>query len=202
MIRLSSASATRALNTKTPATTPAFGGSTAWPRAQGLLQPDKAYHGLVGVNGALAPAAHPLLEPMTHMNLSGSRSRRWHASSRSRPTRSSPSHDELDLSPGEMKLKKAGHRGYNGLKDMKPSLAPATSGVCARHRPPWTQGRGCGYVLRKPPLAERQAVEDCIEKSYAAELMLLRGDMDKASPRSTPSLSGPSRRWSQPRRLR
>jgi PTH1 family peptidyl-tRNA hydrolase len=37
-----------------------------------------------------------------------------------------------------------------------------------------------GYVLRKPPLAERQAIEDCIEKSYGAFELMLKGEMDKA----------------------
>jgi PTH1 family peptidyl-tRNA hydrolase len=81
-----------------------------------------------------------------------------------------------------MKFKKGGgDGGHNGLRDMRAQLG---SGDFWRLRlgigHPGHKDEVAGYVLRKPPLAERQAVEDCIEKSYAAVELMLRGDMDKA----------------------
>jgi len=37
------------------------------------------------------------------------------------------------------------------------------------------------YVLRKPPAAEREAVEDCIWRSMKALEPLLRGEMEAAA---------------------
>ena len=74
-------------------------------------------------------------------------------------------HDELDLPPGEMKLKKGGGTGATtASRTCKPSLAPATSGVCASASATRGKDEVVGYVLRKPPLAERQAVEDCASR--------------------------------------
>jgi PTH1 family peptidyl-tRNA hydrolase len=110
-------------------------------------------------------------------------------------------HDELDLPPGEMKFKKGGgNGGHNGLKDMQAQLG---SGDFWRLRlgigHPGHKAEVAGYVLRKPPLAERQAVEDCIEKSYGAVELMLRGEMDKAlakihakPPRPKPPKPAPS----------
>ena len=155
--------------------------------ARGLkvsLQPDKAYHGLVArVNGAPG-ASGPiwLLEPMTYMNLSGKSVAALARFFKIAPDEILAIHDELDLPPGEMKLKKGGGTGgHNGLKDMQAQLG---TGDFWRLRlgigHPGHKDEVAGYVLRKPPLAERQAVEDCIEKSYAAVELMLRGDMDKA----------------------
>ena len=36
------------------------------------------------------------------------------------------------------------------------------------------------YVLRRPPIAERQLIEDCIQKSMEAVPQMLSGQLDKA----------------------
>jgi peptidyl-tRNA hydrolase, PTH1 family len=68
--------------------------------------PERSYHGLVArVNRPAGPGvaarADDLHEP------SGSRWRRWRASSRS-PAQILVVHDELDLQPGQAKLKRGG----------------------------------------------------------------------------------------------
>src|SRR5437868_711866 len=99
--------------------------------ARGLkvsLQPDKAYHGLVArVNNA--PGADPangplwLLQPMTYMNLSGKSVAALARFFKIAPEEILAIHDELDLSPGEMKFKKGGgDGGHNGLRDMRAQL--------------------------------------------------------------------------------
>lgn len=155
--------------------------------ARGLkvsMQPDKAYHGLVARVSSAPGASGPiwLLEPMTYMNLSGKSVAALARFFKIAPDEILVIHDELDLAPGEMKLKKGGGTGgHNGLKDMQAQLG---SGDFWRLRlgigHPGHKDEVASYVLRKPPLAERQAVEDCIEKSYAALELMLRGDMDKA----------------------
>jgi len=91
-------------------------------------------------------------------------------------------HDELDLEPGQMKIKQGGSAaGHNGLKDMQAQLgSPNFWRLRLGIGHPGHKGEVAGYVLRKPPLAERQAVEDCIAKSMDAVEHLLKGEMDKA----------------------
>ena len=155
--------------------------------ARGLkvtLTPDKAYHGLVARANHAPGASGPiwLLQPMTYMNLSGKSVAALARFFKIAPEEILAIHDELDLPPGEMKFKKGGgNGGHNGLKDMQAQLG---SGEFWRLRlgigHPGHKAEVANYVLRKPPLAERQAVEDCIEKSYGAVELMLRGEMDKA----------------------
>ncbi|MDM4766390.1 aminoacyl-tRNA hydrolase [Pelomonas sp. SE-A7] len=155
--------------------------------ARGLgcsLQVDRSYHGLVArVNNAPgAPGPIWLLEPMTYMNLSGKSVAALARFFKIAPEEILAIHDELDLEPGQMKFKLGGgNGGHNGLKDMQAALGSANF---------WRLRLGIGhpghkaevanFVLRKPPLAERQAVEDCIAKSYEALPLMLAGDLDKA----------------------
>lgn len=147
-------------------------------------QPDRNYHGLVArVNNA--PGADGpiwLLKPMTYMNLSGKSVAALARFFKIAPEEILAIHDELDIAPGEMKFKLGGgNGGHNGLKDMQAQLGSANF---------WRLRLGIGhpghkaevanYVLRKPPLAERQLVEDCIGKSMDAVQLLFKGDMDKA----------------------
>jgi len=155
--------------------------------ARGLgasLQVDRSYHGLVArVNNAPgAPGPVWLLEPMTYMNLSGKSVAALARFFKIAPEEILAIHDELDLSPGQMKFKQGGGTGgHNGLKDMQAQLGSANF---------WRLRLGIGhpghkaevanFVLRKPPLEERQAVEDCIAKSYEALPLMLAGDLEKA----------------------
>lgn len=155
--------------------------------ARGLgasLQADRNYHGLVARVNNAPGASGPiwLLQPMTYMNLSGKSVGALARFFKIAPEEILAIHDELDLAPGEMKFKQGGGTGgHNGLKDMQAQLGSANF---------WRLRLGIGhpghkaevanYVLRKPPLAERQAVEDCIGKSMDAVQLLLKGEMDKA----------------------
>ena len=158
--------------------------------ARGLkatLQVDRGYHGLVArVNPApgidLAQGPIWLLKPMTYMNLSGKSVAALARFFKIAPNEILAVHDELDLPPGEMKFKQGGgNGGHNGLKDMQAQLGSADFWrlrLGIGH--PGIRDEVAGYVLRKPPLAERQAVEDCIQKSYAAVELMIKGDMAKA----------------------
>jgi len=148
------------------------------------LQVDRSYHGLVARVNNAPGAAGPvwLLEPMTYMNLSGKSVAALARFFKIAPEEILAVHDELDLSPGEMKFKQGGgNGGHNGLKDMQAQLGSANFWrlrLGIGH--PGHKAEVAGYVLRKPPQAERQALEDCIGKSMDAVELMLRGEMDKA----------------------
>ncbi|MCH7344495.1 aminoacyl-tRNA hydrolase [Pelomonas sp. CA6] len=148
------------------------------------LAPDKAYHGLVARVNNAPGAAGPvwLLQPMTYMNLSGKSVGALARFFKIAPEEILAVHDELDLPPGEMKMKQGGGTGgHNGLKDMQAQLgSPAFWRLRLGIGHPGHKAEVANYVLRKPPLAERQAVDDCIAKSLDAVELMLKGEMDRA----------------------
>lgn len=145
------------------------------------LIPERSYHGLVArVNRPDGPIW--LLEPMTFMNLSGRSVAALARFFKIAPNEILVAHDELDLLPGQMKMKLGGsHAGHNGLKDIHAQLGSADY---------WRLRLGIGhpgvkaevidYVLRKPPHEQREAIDKSIEQSLAALDLLLTGDMEKA----------------------
>ena len=148
------------------------------------LQVERSYHGLVARVNNAPGAAGPiwLLEPMTYMNLSGKSVAALARFFKIAPEEILAVHDELDLAPGEMKFKQGGgNGGHNGLKDMQAQLgSPNFWRLRLGIGHPGVKAEVAGYVLRKPPLAERQAIEDCIAKSLDAVELMLKGDMQRA----------------------
>jgi PTH1 family peptidyl-tRNA hydrolase len=91
-------------------------------------------------------------------------------------------HDELDIAPGEAKLKLGGsHAGHNGLRDIHAQLGTANYWrlrIGVGH--PGDKAEVVSWVLKKPTLEHRQVIDDSIDRSVRALPRLLAGDMDKA----------------------
>jgi PTH1 family peptidyl-tRNA hydrolase len=164
------------------------------------LVPERGYQGLVArVN---RPGADPvwLLEPMTFMNRSGVSVAPLARFYKIEPQQVLVVHDELDLPPGQAKLKFGGSAaGHNGLKDIHRMLGTADY---------WRLRLGIGhpgikaevvnYVLKKPSPDDRTGIERAIERSLDAVDLLLAGRMDEAvqrihaqPPRPKPPRKGP-----------
>ncbi len=145
------------------------------------LVPERSHFGLVArVNRPDGPLW--LLQPMTFMNLSGKA-----VASLARFFKISPAeilvvHDELDLMPGQAKIKLGGsHAGHNGLKDIHAQLGSADYWrlrLGIGH--PGVKAEVINYVLRKPPLAEREAIEKISERAVDALDLILAGEMERA----------------------
>ncbi len=145
---------------------------------------DRSYHGTVARVNRPDRDAGPLwlLEPMTFMNLSGKAVAPLARFFKIAPAEILVVHDELDLPPGQMKLKQGGSAaGHNGLKDIQAQLG-ATDFWRLRlgigH--PGHRAEVANYVLRKPPLDERLAIDQCIATSLTTLPLLLEGAMDRA----------------------
>ncbi len=145
------------------------------------LVPERAYYGLV------ARAAQPggpvwLLEPMTFMNLSGKSVSALARFFKIAPGEILVAHDELDLLPGQVKMKLGGsHAGHNGLKDIQAQLGSADFWrlrLGVGH--PGVKAEVVNYVLRKPPAADVEAIDKCITQSLGALDLMLAGDMERA----------------------
>jgi PTH1 family peptidyl-tRNA hydrolase len=143
---------------------------------------EKSYHGLVArttVNGQTVW----LLEPQTFMNLCGKSVAALARFFKIEPQEILVAHDELDIVPGEAKLKLGGsHAGHNGLRDIHAQLGTddywrLRLGV--GH--PGIKSEVINWVLKKPSLDHRIAIEQSIERSLKALPHFLAGDMGKAT---------------------
>lgn len=145
------------------------------------LQIDRSYHGFVArINRPAGPIW--LLQPQTYMNLSGKSVGALAKFFKILPSEILVAHDELDLLPGQMKLKQGGsHAGHNGLKDIHAQLgSPDYWRLRLGIGHPGVRGEVAAYVLRKPPATEREAIEACIDRSIGALDAMLAGEMDQA----------------------
>ena len=92
-------------------------------------------------------------------------------------------HDELDLLPGQVKLKQGGsHAGHNGLKDIHAQLGSADYWrlrIGIGH--PGVKAEVINWVLKKPSPDQRTAIEECITRTLKAVPAMLAGEMDKAT---------------------
>jgi PTH1 family peptidyl-tRNA hydrolase len=147
-----------------------------------VLAPERAYHGLVARTQVSGRNVW-LLEPQTFMNLSGKSVAALARFYKIEPSEILVVHDELDVVPGEAKLKLGGsHAGHNGLRDIHAQL-----GTDAYWRlrigigHPGAKSEVVGWVLKKPLKEQRDAIDDAIIRTLNAVPALLDGEMDKAT---------------------
>jgi peptidyl-tRNA hydrolase, PTH1 family len=146
------------------------------------LQPERAYFGHVARTTC---DGRPLwlLKPMTYMNRSGQSVAALARFFKIAPDEILVAHDELDLAPGELKLKKGGgHAGHNGLRDIHAQLGSSDY---------WRLRMGIGHpgdksevanwVLKKPAPEQREALYTGIDRALRALPDLLADRMDKAT---------------------
>ena len=146
------------------------------------LSMDKGYHGLVA-RGNVHGQTVWLLEPQTYMNVSGKSVAALARFFKIAPEEILVIHDELDVVPGQAKLKQGGsHAGHNGLRDIHAQLG---TGDYWRLRlgigHPGVKSEVVDWVLRKPAPDQREAIEGCIARTLKAVPALLAGEMDKAT---------------------
>ena len=145
------------------------------------LVPERSYHGLVARTTVKGQTVW-LLEPQTFMNLSGKSVGALARFFKIQPQEILVAHDELDISPGEAKLKLGGsHAGHNGLRDIHAQLGTADYWrlrLGVGH--PGDKAEVVNWVLKKPMLEHRKAIDESIHRSVQALPLLLAGEMTKA----------------------
>ena len=143
------------------------------------LRKDPKFKALVGktADGAW------LLLPQSFMNLSGQPVQMLAGFFKIKPEEVLVVHDELDFDPGVARLKQGGGiAGHNGLKDISQRLAShdywrLRLGV---GRPP-AGTQGGDYVLHKPSVEEKTAIDQAIDRSLQVLPEMLKGDMQGAT---------------------
>ncbi|MDD3936821.1 aminoacyl-tRNA hydrolase [Rhodoferax sp.] len=146
------------------------------------LTADKSYHGLVARTSIQGQSVW-LLAPQTFMNLSGKSVAALANFFKIPPQEILVAHDDLDIVPGEAKLKLGGsHAGHNGLRDIHAQLGTDQY---------WHLRLGIGHpgnraevlhwVLKKPVLDHRIAIDQAIDRTLKALPQFLTGDMEQAT---------------------
>jgi peptidyl-tRNA hydrolase, PTH1 family len=146
------------------------------------LVAERSYHGLVARINRSGGEPLWLLEPMTFMNLSGKSVASLARFFKILPAEILVAHDELDLQPGQARLKLGGSAaGHNGLKDIHAQIGTQDF---------WRLRLGIGhpgvkaevpnYVLKKPSPEHRTGIEQAIERSLESLELVLAGDMTRA----------------------
>ncbi len=146
------------------------------------LVSDRSYHGRVA-RTTLNGNTLWLLEPQTFMNLSGKSVAALARFFKIAPEEILVAHDELDVVPGQAKLKFGGsHAGHNGLRDIHAQLG---TGDYWRLRlgigHPGVKSEVVDWVLQKPAPEQRVAMHECIDRTLKAVPAMLAGEMDKAT---------------------
>lgn len=145
------------------------------------LVPERSYHGLVARTSVHGHNVW-LLQPQTFMNLSGKSVASLARFFKIQPEEILVAHDELDIAPGQVKLKRGGsHAGHNGLRDIHAQLgSPDYWRLRIGIGHPGIKAEVANWVLKKPSPEERTLIENSIEHSLKAYSAMLAGDMDKA----------------------
>lgn len=157
-------------------------------RLKARLSPDKAYFGEVArVNAPLAGVDGPvwLLQPQTYMNLSGKSVGALVRFFKIPPESVLVVHDELDLLPGQSRMKLGGgNAGHNGLKDIAAALGtPAFWRLRLGIGHPRTlnlQQEVADFVLHAPRRDERAAIGAELERSLTIVADCLAGRLEAA----------------------
>ncbi len=146
------------------------------------LSSNRSYHGLVARTSVQGQNVW-LLEPQTFMNLSGKSVGALARFFKIQPEEIMVVHDELDVVPGQAKLKFGGsHAGHNGLRDIHEKLG---TGDYWRLRlgigHPGVKSEVVNWVLQKPSPDQRTAMHESIDRTLKAVPAMLDGEMDKAT---------------------
>lgn len=122
-----------------------------------------------------------LLKPMTFMNRSGQSVRQFCDFYRIPPEAVLVAHDELDLSPGTVRLKQGGgHGGHNGLRDLIRHIGADFWRLRIGIGHPGHKDQVVDYVLHRASREEQAQIDEAIDEALSALPLIVRGEMQQA----------------------
>jgi len=147
---------------------------------QGNFKTDKKFFGDVArVN--IKGSDVWLLKPTTFMNLSGQALQALAQFYKIKIENILVVHDELDLEPLTVRLKKGGgHGGHNGLRDISTRMGKDFWRLRLGIGHPGDRNKVSGYVLNKPSQDDQISIERAIDNATRVIEDVVSGDMQKA----------------------
>lgn len=144
------------------------------------LKNETRFHGEVGKFNARGGDIY-LLKPTTFMNRSGQSISALSEYFKITPEQTLVMHDELDLDPGDIRLKKSGgHGGHNGLRDTINHIGKEFYRLRIGIGHPGDRNLVVNYVLKNPSKDDLQKIEDASQRFINIMPTLLDGRFDKA----------------------
>ncbi|MDJ0832157.1 MAG: aminoacyl-tRNA hydrolase [Gammaproteobacteria bacterium] len=144
------------------------------------LRNETRFHGEVGKIRSAGKDIF-LLKPTTFMNRSGQAVAALSKYYKLKTEQILVMHDELDLAPGDNRLKKAGgHGGHNGLRDIINHLGKEFLRLRIGIGHPGDRNMVVNYVLKSPSREDLDQIEDGNKRSLKVLPTLLNGHLDKA----------------------
>lgn len=121
-----------------------------------------------------------LLIPTTYMNRSGQAVAAVAGFYKITPSEILVAHDELDLGPGQIRLKTGGgHGGHNGLRDTIASLGNQNGfhrlRVGIGH--PGDSSQVTGFVLGKAPRSEQDLIDQALDEALRQREAIMQGEL-------------------------
>lgn len=144
------------------------------------LRPEKKFF---GESGRFQHKAHDLrlLKPDTWMNRSGSAVQAISSFLKIEPQEILVAHDELDLPPGTVRLKKGGGAGgHNGLKDIIQHIGRDFARLRIGIGHPGEASRVTSYVLSRPTSKEDELIHESIDAAIKTMALLLGQGFERA----------------------
>ena len=119
-----------------------------------------------------------LFLPLSFLNLNGTSVRTISKFYGVLPQETLIVHDELDLSPGDIRLKTGGgHGGHNGLRDLIQQLqTPDFHRLRIGIGHPGHKDLVTDYVLSKPSLVDKEKIDAAIARALAEMPLMLAGN--------------------------
>lgn len=143
------------------------------------LSRESRFHGLVGHSRADSLS---ILLPQTFMNRSGQAVGALARFYRIAPAEILVVHDELDIPPGELRVKFGGGLGgHNGLKDITAHLGTQDFWrlrIGIGH--PGDRNEVVNFVLKPPRRDERDLIDPALDRAIAAWPVIARGEWNSA----------------------
>jgi PTH1 family peptidyl-tRNA hydrolase len=145
------------------------------------LRHDSKFHGLVA-KARLDGNEVWLLQPQTFMNRSGLSVVSLAQFYRILPDEILVVHDELDLPPGQIKLKQGGgNGGHNGLKDIQSHLStPAFWRLRVGIGHPGDKTEVANFVLKPARREEQELIDECLNRAHIVLPKILAGETGAA----------------------
>ncbi len=148
-------------------------------RHGGRLKPERRYHGDAGRIG-VAGTELWALKPMAFMNRSGLAVRAICDYLQVLPAEMLVAHDDLDLAPGTVRLKRGGGAGgHNGLKDMISHVGDDFWRLRFGIGHPGSRDDVIDYVLERARPVEERLIREAIELAVAEFPRLLADGAEK-----------------------
>jgi peptidyl-tRNA hydrolase, PTH1 family len=144
------------------------------------LTMEKNYHALVARTQQGGNTVW-LLQPQTFMNLSGKSVGALARFFKIKPEEILVIYDELDVVPGEAKVKLGGSSTHNGLRSISELVAADYWRLRIGIGHPGVKSEVLSWVLEKPMPEQRNLIDETIARSLKAVPHFLAGEFDKAT---------------------